>query len=125
MSFEVLPECFDWVVVGTVGRQIDGFEMMPVESFGFVPTGVVEDEVNVFFSCAHFLGHGVEKCLECFGVVVRHDEAYELPVLGIDCSNDVLSNVSAEVTLSGATPSFDPALAWGPYKKVCLTSPKL
>ena len=53
--------------------------VMPVEPFGLVPVGVVENEQDSFsiFS-GSFRSHGGEKCSEKFRVAVRDDEADEL-----------------------------------------------
>ena len=86
---------------------------MPVQTFGFVPTGIVEHE-NDFFPLLfrHFLREGVEKSLKDFLVIVRHDEAIKIPALQMHCRDDVLANVRAKVGLSGIAASLDPFLPW-------------
>jgi hypothetical protein len=37
VAFEMLPESFDRVEVGTVGRKIDRLEVVPFQALGFVP----------------------------------------------------------------------------------------
>jgi hypothetical protein len=42
VTFEVLPEAFDRIEVGTVGREVERLDVVPVQRIGVVPTGVVE-----------------------------------------------------------------------------------
>ena len=44
VGFEAQPKPFDGIEIGAVARQVMNLEVMPVESLGFVPTGVVNDD---------------------------------------------------------------------------------
>ena len=60
---------FDGIEIGAVARQVMNLEVMPVESLGFVPTGVVNDEQSAFgVYCGYLLGEMIEAILEDIGV---------------------------------------------------------
>lgn len=112
MAFEMLPEPFDGVEVRAVRREVDRLDMMPFQSLGLVPAGVVENEQNPFtFLPRSFLCHGVEEGLENFRIAVRNDEADELAAGGVHRADDVPAQMSAMVALDGAGAAFHPFLA--------------
>ncbi len=48
VDFEAQPEPFDWIEIGAVAWQVVNLEVVPIQSLGFVPTGVVNDEQSTF-----------------------------------------------------------------------------
>jgi hypothetical protein len=48
VGFETWPEPFNGIKIGAVARQIMNLEVMPIQSLGFVPTGVINDEQSTF-----------------------------------------------------------------------------
>lgn len=121
MALEMLPKSFDGIVVRAVRWQVKGADMMPVENLGFMPTGIIQHQIDLLFAGWHFLRHGVEKRLKCLGVIVRHDQANQLPIIRIDSTHHVLANVPTVITLRGPTTSFDPSLSWTRISfKTCL-----
>ena len=111
MALEMLPKSFNGIVIRAVWRQVYGADMMPMEIFGFMPTGIIQHQIDLLFSGWHFLRHGVEKSLKCLGVIVRLDQANQLPIIRIDCPHNVLANVPTIITLRRPTTSFDPSLS--------------
>ena len=63
MALEMLLKSFDGIVVRAIRGQVKGSDMMPVENLGFMPTGIVQLQIDLLFSGWHFLRHGVEKRL--------------------------------------------------------------
>ena len=39
---------FDGIEIGAVAWQVMNFEMMPIQSLSFMPTGIVDDEQSAF-----------------------------------------------------------------------------
>ena len=69
VGFEAQPKPFDGIEIGAVARQVMNLEVMPVESLGFVPTGVVNDEESAFgVYCGYLLGEMIEAILEDIGI---------------------------------------------------------
>lgn len=77
VTFEVLPEAFDRIEVGTVGRQVERLDVVPAQRIGMVPTGVVENQPDRLAPVRSLFGHGVEKGLRDLRIVVRHDQAHQ------------------------------------------------
>ena len=48
VDFEAQPEPFDGIEIGAVAWQVVNLEVVPIESLGFVPSGVVHDEQSTF-----------------------------------------------------------------------------
>ena len=70
VTFEVLPEAFDRIEVGTVGREVERLDVVPVQRIGMVPTGVVENQPNRLAPIGSLCSHGIEKGLEDLRIVV-------------------------------------------------------
>ena len=92
--------------------------MMPFQSPGLVPTGVVQHQTDSLLRGGMFFGHRIQKGLKHLRVAVRHDQTDEPPGGGIDGADDVPSNVTSVVSLCGSAASLDPALSgsWIPFK---------
>ena len=86
----MLPEPHDGIEVGAVGRKVDRLDVVSVQSCAFVPTGVVEHQINLFALLGRdFLGHGVEEGLEDLGVAVGDDKADHSTGRWFDRAHDV------------------------------------
>ena len=58
IALELLPEPLDGIEVGAVGRKVERLDVVPVESGAFVPTGVVEHQMDLFaFFGRDLFGH--------------------------------------------------------------------
>lgn len=98
--FELLPELFDEIEIGAVGREAGRFDVVPDEPFGSVLAGVVENQGDALpFLGVDFGGHGVEEYQEGFRVAVRDDEVHQLAACGINRADNILANVPAVMIL--------------------------
>ena len=102
VTFEILPNPLDGVKIGTVGRKINRFDMVPDKSFGLMPARVIQDQTNAdalspLRLC--FLGHCIQEGLENLGVAVRHNQTHQLTASGIDGSGYVLTDMATIVSL--------------------------
>ena len=59
LAFEVLPEPFDRIEVRALRREELRPDVVPVERFRFVPTGVIEEQLDLLATLRNFFRHGV------------------------------------------------------------------
>jgi hypothetical protein len=73
-------------------------EVMPVESLGFVPTGVVNDEQSAFgVHSGYFLGQIIEVILEDIGIDSVKDHRAAFSGSRTHRSNDIGSDMVSEI----------------------------
>jgi hypothetical protein len=85
---------------------------MPVQSRGFVPGGVVQNEqLTKSFLFPNSFGHFIQEELEDFGVHAIHNEAEEASALGSDKADDVLAEVIAQIRHGARLARLPPAAA--------------
>jgi hypothetical protein len=94
---------------GLSGGQIKGLDVMPVQTLGFVPTGVIENQhglASLLFR--NLTRHHIQPHLEDFGVTMGDDQADQLSCGWIDRANHILPDVSSIVSLSGTGSTLHP-----------------
>lgn len=112
VAFEVLPESFDGIEVRAVGRQVEWGDVMPVQGFDLVPTGIVEDEIDFLVSLrGYLLCESVEELLEDETVTIGNDQADELPRSWRHRSNYIGTNMASVVSNRWSRSAFHPFLS--------------
>jgi hypothetical protein len=79
VDFEAQPEPFDWIEIGAVAWQVMNLEVVPIQSLGFVPTGVVNDEQSTFgVHRGNLLCQKIKVILEDIGIdsIKNHRAAF-------------------------------------------------
>jgi len=90
-----------------------------------MPAGVVENQPDRFAAVGNFLGHGIEECLEDLRVVVRHNQAHQLSVPGVDRPDHILPDMSAIISHRRSRSSLHPFLTRSRISfKACFVSKK-
>ena len=110
VGFEAQPKPFDGIEIGAVARQVMNLEVMPVESLGFVPTGVVNDEQSAFgVYGGYFLGQMIEAILEDIGVDSVKNQGATFSASRAHRANDIGPDMVSEIRHFGPTPPSTPA----------------
>ena len=102
--------------------------MMPLQSLYLMPARVIEHEAEALtFLLRDLLGHRVEKGLEYFGIAMRHDETHELTAGRAHCTDDILTKMTAIVSLGRSGTSLGPSLpgAWITFKSCFIAKENL
>ena len=79
VSLEAQPEAFDGIEVRAVSREELRLKIMPVQTFGLVPAGVIQNEQPAFVrGLGNALSQVIQVALEDIGIhaVKNHGEAF-------------------------------------------------
>lgn len=105
-GFHDKPKPFDGIEVGRVRRKVKRLEEMPVETFAFVPRGVVENEDVAPAGGFDRAGRLVEKGLKDFRIAVRRLDGEEFTRARANRAEDAEAHMIAILDAS-RTRSFE------------------
>ena len=98
VDFEAQPESFDRIEIGAVAWQVVNLEVVPMQSLGFMPTGVVNDEQSAFgVQRGNLFCQKIEVILKDIGIdsIKNHRAAFAAG--RTHRSNDVGSDMVSEI----------------------------
>ena len=89
---------FDWIEIGTVAWQVVDLEVVPIQSLGFVPTGVVNDEQSTFgVQRGNLFCQEIEVMLENIGIDSIKNHRAAFATCRTHRSKDVGSDMVSEI----------------------------
>ena len=98
VDFEAQPEPFDRIEIRAVARQVVNLEVVPIQSLGFVPTGVVNDEQSLFaVHRGNLLCQEIEVILEDIGIDSIKNHRAAFATCRAHRSDDIGANMVSEI----------------------------